>query len=75
MQGGLENGGPVGIRFYSHFLCLLPEGGDAFQMQMTIFWGGNSLGLDLLDLPWSILQVPVSVNSLTAVRNREEEVC
>jgi hypothetical protein len=29
----------VGIRFYSLFLCILPEGRDAFQMQMGISWG------------------------------------
>jgi hypothetical protein len=28
----------VGIGFNSLFLCVLPEGGDAFQMQMTISW-------------------------------------
>jgi hypothetical protein len=29
----------VGIGFYSFFLCVLPEGGDAFQMQMGTSWG------------------------------------
>jgi hypothetical protein len=35
----------VGIGFYSFFFCVLPEGGDAFQMQTGISWGGEvSLG-------------------------------
>jgi hypothetical protein len=31
----------VGIGFYSLFLCVLPEGEDAFQMQMCVSWEGE----------------------------------
>jgi hypothetical protein len=41
----------VGIGFYSLFLCILPEGKDAFQMQKGF------LGRSLLDLPWSFLNM------------------
>jgi hypothetical protein len=50
MQGDPETSGPwvwVGIGIYSHFLCVLPKGRDAFQMQMGISWEKKCL-FDLL---------------------------
>jgi hypothetical protein len=44
MQGDPESGGPVvrvGIGFYCLFICVLPEGRDAFQMQIGISWEGQ----------------------------------
>jgi hypothetical protein len=40
----------VGVGFYNLFLCVLPEGGDAFQMQMGVFWGRRSVSLTSLSL-------------------------
>jgi hypothetical protein len=61
----------VGIGFYRFFLCVLPEGGDVFQMQTRLSLGRRSVSLTSCGLSF---KSPLSVTALTDVRNRDVEV-
>jgi hypothetical protein len=78
MQGNPETGGPVGWGLGFTAFWVLPEGRDVSQVQTEVSWEGEVSPWWLTtfwDLLQSVLQSPLSMAALTAVRDKNDKVC